>query len=60
MKWLKIAKGKVLYFMKLFLYYFLFGENSIGSTYVPLHSVCFNQIMKKQNSNQNVKACQNY
>ena len=56
MKGLKMGQGKVLYFIQLFLYYILFGENSIGLVKGPLYSVRFNlnHEKKKNNNNQNV------
>ena len=49
MKWFKNGKGKILYFMQLFLHYIFFGGNFIGYVKVPLYSVFLNVNHEKTN-----------
>ena len=55
MKWLKYGAGKSLYFIQLFLDYIVFGENFIVKLKDLYIQYSWISIMKKQNSNQNVK-----
>ena len=55
MKWLKYGAGKSLYFIQLFLHYIVFGENFIVKLKDLYIQYSWISIMKKQNSNQNVK-----